>query len=327
MPSDFSGSLTDYLSKPERAAAYEKNQADREIARKAILYNNPLPALNRDVLNPSASMKPTPKAAPVATAPVAAPAAPAATPAAPTAKLPTDADFQAFDQAAALFQAEQKANAPQNPKAEAAQSYWDKVMGQMEESRADIAKQRADDKNMALLSAGLGMLGGTSPYAFANIGQGGMHGVSYLSEANKQRAAEKAALDKNMMVAQRYKELGETAKGNQAGLLALRGAELDEKKKVHLYNELNNKEKMAAAQAKEFLKVNPIAGFNAEDPTDIERMKYKILSQDPTFLDLHNRYYGYGFNVAPSAPGGGTLAQDAAAEKARRDSEKNKEKK
>lgn len=310
----------------EKELEYEALMSEAGVDKPSFFPQSSLstkrPEPNPIVQRESAGVKPKP--VPVPSAPAAAPSAAPAVPAVSTA--PSAQDLQAFDQATALFEAERRANAPKT-KEEAVQSYWDKVMGQMEASRADIAKQRADDKNMALLAAGLGMLGGTSPYAFANIGQGGMSGVSYLSEANKQRAAEKAALDKNMLIAQRYKELGETAKGNQAGLLALRGAELDEKKKVHLYNELNNKEKMAAAQAKEFLKVNPIAGFNAEDPTDIERMKYKILAQDPTFLDLHNRYYGYGFNASPISLGGGTLAQDAAAEKARRDSEKNKEKK
>lgn len=57
IPSDYKGSLTEYLSNPENAQAYETNQRDREIARKAILYNNPLPSLNRDILNPSQSIR------------------------------------------------------------------------------------------------------------------------------------------------------------------------------------------------------------------------------------------------------------------------------
>jgi hypothetical protein len=57
IPSDYRGSLTEYLSNPENAQAYEANQRDREIARKAILSNNPLPSLNRDILNPSQSIR------------------------------------------------------------------------------------------------------------------------------------------------------------------------------------------------------------------------------------------------------------------------------
>jgi hypothetical protein len=222
---------------------------------------------------------------------------------------------------------------PMKPEAKTPEvGYFDKLMKQMGQERADLVKQKSEDRNMALLAAGLGMMGGTSSNAFTNIGQGGLSGMQYLSEANKQRAAQSAALSKNELIAQRYKELGETAKGNQAGMMAIRQGQLavdqgtlTEKQKVHLYNEVLNKEKMAAAQAKEFLRVSPTAGFNAEDPTDIERMKYRILAQDPTYADLHTRYYGYGFNPSVAPTGNATMAQDAAAILANR--EKNKEKK
>jgi hypothetical protein len=78
LPADYRGTLSDYLSNPEWAQAYEKNQQDRAIARRAILENNPIPAVNRDILNPSPSLRaqvkppaPTPAAAvPVKTEPV-----------------------------------------------------------------------------------------------------------------------------------------------------------------------------------------------------------------------------------------------------------------
>jgi len=81
-------------------------------------------------------------------------------------------------------------------------------MEQNDLDRAALGKQRKEDQNMALLAAGLGMLGGGSQYAFENIGKGGLSGVQYLSEANKQRAAEKAALDKNRVAAAHYENIG-----------------------------------------------------------------------------------------------------------------------
>jgi hypothetical protein len=57
-----------------------------------------------------------------------------------------------------------------------------------------VAKQREQDKYMALLSAGLGMMGGTSPNALANIGAGGQQGIQSLMASNKDRAAEENAL-------------------------------------------------------------------------------------------------------------------------------------
>ena len=82
----------------------------------------------------------------------------------------------------------------------------------LEQNAADreaLGTQRTEDRNMALLAAGLGMLGGESPYAFSNIGKGGLSGVSYLSDANKQRAAQQAALDKNRVAAMHYGNIGD----------------------------------------------------------------------------------------------------------------------
>jgi hypothetical protein len=52
----------------------------------------------------------------------------------------------------------------------------------------------AEDRNLALLAAGLGMLGGTSPYAAVNIGQGGAKGVEFLGASKARRASELNAL-------------------------------------------------------------------------------------------------------------------------------------
>jgi hypothetical protein len=61
--------------------------------------------------------------------------------------------------------------------------------------RATSAKQQKEiDAYMSILQAGLGMMGGTSPYAFANIGQGGMHGVNTAMAARKSQIAEENAI-------------------------------------------------------------------------------------------------------------------------------------
>jgi hypothetical protein len=99
---------------------------------------------------------------------------------------------------------------------EAKKSQFEMYMEDLANRSAENKKQRADDKNMALLTAGLGMLGGTSPYAMANIGQGALAGVQNLSESKKQRAAEQAAIDKSMLYATRYKGADELAKQNAA---------------------------------------------------------------------------------------------------------------
>jgi hypothetical protein len=104
----------------------------------------------------------------------------------------------------------------------------DAFLDQLSEGRKDLSDQRSQDKNMALLAAGLGMLGGSSRYAAENIGKGGLAGVQFLSEANKQRAAEKAALDKAQVTAMRYQDLADIAKGDKQGTLAYRKAVFEE---------------------------------------------------------------------------------------------------
>jgi hypothetical protein len=61
--------------------------------------------------------------------------------------------------------------------------------------RAESVKgQKEVDKYMALLSAGLGMMGGTSPWAMTNIGQGAAKGLDTYAASRKAIAADENAL-------------------------------------------------------------------------------------------------------------------------------------
>jgi hypothetical protein len=62
------------------------------------------------------------------------------------------------------------------------------------EAKMDAAEKK--DLALAGLAAGLGMLGGTSQYAFENIGKGGQMGVQQLAQSQKTRAAQEAAMGK-----------------------------------------------------------------------------------------------------------------------------------
>jgi hypothetical protein len=70
------------------------------------------------------------------------------------------------------------------------------LMEYIRERQARTDKASENDKNMALLSAGLGILGGTSPYAFENIGKGAQMGVQQLGQLQKLRASQDIAGDK-----------------------------------------------------------------------------------------------------------------------------------
>ena len=119
-------------------------------------------------------------------------------------KAPTDQEFKDFDQASALFEAEQK-NKALTEQDIADKIAADKATGRKGEDitsledmlneRAKSAKnQKSIDNYMALLQAGLGMMGGTSPYAAANIGQGASKGIAHLADARKSQIAEENAL-------------------------------------------------------------------------------------------------------------------------------------
>jgi hypothetical protein len=69
---------------------------------------------------------------------------------------------------------------------------------------AGMGKQRDIDNYMALLSAGLGMMGGTSPFAGANIGQGAQAGVKTFADSQARRVAEENAILSGRLGEYRY---------------------------------------------------------------------------------------------------------------------------
>ena len=185
IPSDYKGSLTDYLSDPERAAEYEKNEKEREIARKAILNNIPLPTIQRDVLNPAPSIRanaPAPAAAPAAAAP-AAPAAPTGNRIFPVAPVPatgpTDAELGRTSQSAA-------AETPKSFMEQIAEEMMQDIKSRKEESK----KTREQNNLLALMQAGLGVAASKNISPLGAVGEGGMQGLGALAQYRKQEGEE-----------------------------------------------------------------------------------------------------------------------------------------
>jgi len=186
----------------------------------------------------------------------------------------------------------------------APKSGLESFMEQMNAQKADIAKQRAEDKNMALLTAGLGMLGGTSQYAFENIGKGALAGVQHLSEANKQRIAEQNALNKNMLYGHHYQGVENQAKANAAATQALRQREYEldvakhgtEQQKIainQLETHINNAMKSLDKNA--VISNDPAARAAAE-----EKIRNSKIARE-----LYRRAYGdFGLPNEISAPAG-----------------------
>ena len=143
---------------------------------------------------------------------------------------------------------------------------------------------------MALLAAGLGMLGGTSPYAFENIGKGALVGVQQLGESKKQRAAEQAALDKSMLYATRYQGAEELNKQNAAYSRAAREKQynLDVKKQGTEEQKIAiNQYETHINNAMKLLKDNP----NMIDPAVRQAEEARIINS-PAARSLYKRAYG-----------------------------------
>jgi hypothetical protein len=215
---------------------------------------------------------------------------------------------------------------PEAKKAEPVKSRLDAFLEQQASSREELAEQRKQDKNMALLAAGLGMLGGSSQYAFENVGKGGLAGVQYLSEANKQRAAEKAALDKSQVTAMRYQDLADIAKGGGERTLSLRQAELTERQRANSLNAVKAMRDDARAVAIAGLKQQGLLGEDLQNPNvaaKIEEAMQAILSRDPAFLQTYRDAFNVDYGRQASPTSGGTLAEQAAAQlKANKEKEK-----
>jgi hypothetical protein len=214
--------------------------------------------------------------------------------------VPTDQEFRDFDQAAALFQAENMGrNAPTQVQ-EAPKSRLDEYMERMLAREKAIETQRGDDKNMALLAAGLGMLGGTSPYAFENIGKGALVGVQQLGESKKQRAAEQAALDKSMLYATRYQGAEDVARQNAAFNQAHKERALTETSRANTVkemelaqNNLNNYVKIAQANLKD--------RFPAGEMDERYQAEMAKIYKSPEYIGLSRRA---GLTIAsPTFPG------------------------
>ena len=85
-------------------------------------------------------------------------------------------------------------------------SVFEDRIARNQEQREEIKKSAAEDRNLALLAAGLGILGGGSRHAAVNIGQGALKGVEFLGASKARRASELNALSNAELKAMYYGE-------------------------------------------------------------------------------------------------------------------------
>jgi hypothetical protein len=168
-------------------------------------------------------------------------------------------------------------------------------------------QQREVDNYMALLSAGLGMMGGTSPYASANIGQGALQGIASYQRSSAQRAQEERDIMSGQLAMEKYGPLREIQKEqiaakeryNQAMLASkadkdkeqnrLRAERLVQGEKKILGDQLNEIRRLAQAKALAQYKGAILPDQKEAIFADAET---KLL-EDEAYRDLYKRVYGF----------------------------------
>jgi hypothetical protein len=86
------------------------------------------------------------------------------------------------------------AAAPEGYKEPPADSGLSDIKNLLKQRMEESGKQKRIDAYMSLLQAGLGIMGGTSPYAAANIGQGASQGVAAQLAARRSQVADENAI-------------------------------------------------------------------------------------------------------------------------------------
>jgi hypothetical protein len=123
------------------------------------------------------------------------------------------------------------------------------------ERSAASKQQREIDNYMALLSAGLGMMGGTSPYAAANIGQGAQQGIATFQRSAAQRAQEERDILSGQLAMEKYGPLREIQRAQleakeRASTAALEQKSFKDREAIRLRTEgMVQKQKIADAKS------------------------------------------------------------------------------
>jgi len=178
-------------------------------------------------------------------------------------------------------------------KADKRDAYGDKLEALLSAREGRLASQREEDKNMALLAAGLGIMSGRSPYALQNIGAGAMKGVEQYSAARKLARQEEEDILAGRLGQFRYGEESRIRAEDRARDQGMRLASTEEKRIRDEFTKiLGNVLDPRNKQLTELIK---------RDPDYVERMA----------IEGRNRILqGYGIDIGEAQPTGAAVARD-----------------
>lgn len=177
------------------------------------------------------------------------------------------------------------------------------LMDKLDARESDAKKQKTIDGYMGLLTAGLGMMGGTSPYALANIGQGALAGVHQYGESQKLSAAEAASRDKTMAALLRGKTSADLAAQTQQRLSGQYAQTQEDKQQLFHSNAYNTINKEIDAAAKARIAANPSL---QSDPAAYDKIVAQLRQQQLPILKQH--YKGFMGTDMPDTDGSGASA-------------------
>ena len=164
-------------------------------------------------------------------------------------------------------------------------SMMDRYMSLLEGREKSSADQRKQDAYLSLLSAGLGMMGGTSPFAAVNIGQGAQAGIAAQTAARKTQAAEEAATLKGFGTAAAAEEYAK-----QRQLVAAQA------------QEAKIPQQLANIRRDVMKNIVAVKKLDIADPVqlaEVERLADAAIAKDAGYQSLYSKLYGGKFTPAP----------------------------
>lgn len=169
------------------------------------------------------------------------------------------------------------------------------IRAYLDKMREGVGKQRDIDNYLSLLSAGLGMMGGTSPYAAANIGAGAQQGIRTYQQAAQLRGADERALlsgelglEKYKLLKEAQKEAAQSRRESASEVADIRRARLQQAERKMYADQLQNMIETAQKQALAEYKGELIGDKKEQIFAQAEAK----LQRTPEYRQLYKQVYG-----------------------------------
>jgi hypothetical protein len=215
---------------------------------------------------------------------------------------PTDYEtgFEGYGRVVPSDAAAASAKSEETPVTSPASPYASKLEDMLSKMEARQASQGEINKYLSLLQAGLGMMGGTSPHAAVNIGQGAAQGVgTYAALAKQESDAERNILSGRLGL-EKYRGYENLRKEQQDALaefrkdkLAQEGTKAGDIKEAKMDALLERMEKTAGMQATAIIGQDKLGAMDpAAARLAIDTERTRILRGSRTYRNTHKNRWG-----------------------------------